>query len=95
MEEEVETCEDHYDDPEFHYNGTHIENLLHSLVLLIMWSKMIYVILLVLQISHALNYRSCTVLSSDPTEVQITAIFTTSLNSYNKTETSFWTYGFQ
>ena len=65
MEEEVES----YDDPEFHYNGTHIENLLHSLVLLIMWSKMIYVILLVLQISHKLNHHSRTVMFSHPAEV--------------------------
>ena len=47
MEEEVENCEDHYNDPKFHYKGTHIEHLLHFLVLLIMRSKMIYVILLV------------------------------------------------
>ena len=50
MEEEVETCEDHYDDPEFHNNGTNIKILLHFLVLLIMWSKLIFVILLVLQV---------------------------------------------
>ena len=54
MEEEAES----YDDPEFHYNGTHIENLLHSLVLLIMWSEMLCVILLVLHILHALNHHS-------------------------------------
>ena len=50
MEEEVENYEDRYNDPKFHYKGTHIENLLHFLVLLIMWSKMIFVILLVLQV---------------------------------------------
>ena len=58
MEGEVENCEDHYNESKFHYKVMHIEHLLHFLVLLIMRSKMIYVILLVLQVSHALEYHS-------------------------------------